>query len=95
VKDSSEVPARQLALALHLLQAQNELLHHKNEGLREALATKQNNAKNSKPLELQKRKEYWSGAVFWSPRKLREAKVQDAVEQQEEEQEKLRKADDK
>jgi hypothetical protein len=95
VKDSSEVPARRLALALHSLQVQNELLHHDNEGLREALATKRKHAKKSKPLDLQQRKEYWGGVVFWSPRKLREVKARDAVEQQEKEEEKLRKADNK
>ena len=95
VKDSSEVPTRRLALALHSLQVQNELLHHENEGLHEALVTKRKHAKKSKPLDLQQRKEYWGGAVFWSPRKLREAKARDAVEQQEKEEKKLRKADDK
>jgi hypothetical protein len=40
-------------------------------------------------------KEYWGGAVFWSPRKLREAKARDTVKQREEEEEKLRKSDDK
>jgi hypothetical protein len=33
--------------------------------------------------------------VFWSPRKLREAKARDAAKEREEEEEKLRKADTK
>jgi hypothetical protein len=94
VKETSEVPVRRLALALHSLHVQNELLHHENEGLREALAMKQKHAKNCKPLDLQQRKEYWGGAVFWSPRKLREAKARAAVEQQEKEEKRLRKAED-
>jgi hypothetical protein len=95
VKDTEKVHAKRLASALHSLQVQNELLHNETEGLHEVLITKRKHTKKSKPLDLQQRKDYWVGAVFWSPRKLREAKARDAVKQREEEKEKLRKSDDK
>ncbi|KAF2000574.1 hypothetical protein P154DRAFT_545624 [Amniculicola lignicola CBS 123094] len=63
------------ALSLHHLQVQNELLYHENSGLREALTTKSRHKNKGKALDLQQREEYYGRAVFWSPRKLREAHV--------------------
>ncbi|KAF1935526.1 hypothetical protein EJ02DRAFT_361324, partial [Clathrospora elynae] len=40
VKDTIVVEAKKLSDTLHSLQVQNELLHHKNKGLRTALSTK-------------------------------------------------------
>jgi hypothetical protein len=40
---------------------------------------------------LQQRKEYHSGAVLWSPRKLREARVRERVKQRDAEEQKLQK----
>ncbi|KAI0616534.1 hypothetical protein TUN199_11474, partial [Pyrenophora tritici-repentis] len=42
-----------------------------------------------------KRKEYHGGAVFWSPRKLREARARDAVKQDGAEQQQLEKTQDR
>ncbi|RMZ66343.1 pogo transposable [Pyrenophora seminiperda CCB06] len=92
-KDIPKVEAKQLSSSLHSLQVQNELLHHENKGLRTALSTKHKHKKKSKPLDLQQRKEYHGGAVFWSPRKVREARARDAVKQREAEAEKLQKTE--
>jgi hypothetical protein len=43
VKDKAKVEAKRLSQSLHSLQVQNELLHHENEGLRDALTTKRKN----------------------------------------------------
>jgi hypothetical protein len=63
VKDQATTEAKKLSRLLHSLQVQNELLHHENNGLREALAVKKKHKKHSKPLDLQQRKEYHGGAV--------------------------------
>ncbi|KAF2822388.1 hypothetical protein CC86DRAFT_396655 [Ophiobolus disseminans] len=54
----------------------NELLRHENEGLKEALIVKKRHRKVSKPLNLQQREEYYGGAMFWLPQKVREACAQ-------------------
>ncbi|KAL7780618.1 hypothetical protein CFE70_010643 [Pyrenophora teres f. teres 0-1] len=41
--------------------------------------------KQSYMLDLQQRQEYHGGAVFWSPRKIREAHTREAVQQREDE----------
>ena len=92
VKDGSEVKAKQLSASLHSLQVQNELLRHENGGLRSALTTKKKHKTKSKPLDLQQRKEFQSTAVFWSPRKVREARARDEVKMREEEELKLQKS---
>ncbi|KAI0576048.1 RNA 3-terminal phosphate cyclase, partial [Pyrenophora tritici-repentis] len=76
---------------VHHLSVQNELLKHKNEGLKEALQHKQKHKKKSKVLDLQQRQEYHGGSVFWS-RKLREARAREAVRERDEIEEKLQKA---
>ncbi|KAL7772888.1 hypothetical protein CFE70_002851 [Pyrenophora teres f. teres 0-1] len=38
------------------------------------------------------RQEYYGGAVYWSPRKLREARAREAVRERDEAEEKLQKA---
>jgi hypothetical protein len=93
VKDKAEESAKKLSASIHSLQTHNHLLHFENEGLRQALTTKKKNQKESKPLDLQQRKEYHSGAVFWSPSKVRKAVVPDRVKEQEEDVEKLQKAE--
>jgi hypothetical protein len=44
---------------------------------------------------LQQREEYHGGAVFWSPRKIREARAREVVKEQEEHKEQLAKANRK
>lgn len=43
-------------------------------------------------LDLQQRQEYHGGAVFWSPRKIREARVREEIRVRDEAEEKLQKA---
>ncbi|KAF1345015.1 hypothetical protein EJ07DRAFT_121660, partial [Lizonia empirigonia] len=47
------------------------------------------------PLDLQQRQEYHGGAVFWSPRKLREARAREATKRDEAEREQLQRSQDK
>jgi hypothetical protein len=91
VTDKAKGEGKRLAGALHSLQVQNELLHHKNNGLHAVLTTKQKHKKKSKVLDLQQREEYHGSAVLWSPCKIREARVRETVKQRKEEQEKLQK----
>ncbi|KAF1364944.1 hypothetical protein EJ07DRAFT_97132, partial [Lizonia empirigonia] len=78
--------------SIRYLSVQNELLKHENEGLREALQHKQKHKKKGKALDLQQCQEYHGGSVFWSPRKVREAKAREAVRERDEMEEKLQKA---
>jgi hypothetical protein len=75
VPDKSKVEARQLEASFHSLQTHNELFHLENGELRHAIASKQKHKKKGYKLDLQQREEYHGGAVFWSPRKLREARA--------------------
>ncbi|KAI1667284.1 hypothetical protein L13192_07993 [Pyrenophora tritici-repentis] len=84
--------ARKLRSSVHHLSVQNELLKDKNEGLKEALQHKKKHRKKGKALDLQQRQEYHGGSVFWSPRKLREARAREAVRERDETEEKLQKA---
>ncbi|KAI1689714.1 hypothetical protein KJE20_02892 [Pyrenophora tritici-repentis] len=84
--------ARKLRSSVHHLSVQNELLKHENEGLKEALQHKKKHRKKGKALDLQQRQEYHGGSVFWSPRKLREARAREAVRERDETEEKLPKA---
>jgi hypothetical protein len=79
IKDTSKVSALRLYEALHSLQVQNELLHHRNEAMKEALSIKQKHAKKSRLLPLIQRQDCDSGAVWWSPGSLCEAWVRDKV----------------
>ncbi|KAI1665808.1 DUF1682 domain containing protein [Pyrenophora tritici-repentis] len=84
--------ARKLRSSVHHLSVQNELLNHKVDGLEEALQHKKKHKKKGKALDLQQRQEYHGGSVFWSPRKLREARAREAVRERDETEEKLQKA---
>jgi hypothetical protein len=75
VADKAKVEAQRLEASLRSLQTKNELLHHENDGLTRALEAKKKHKTKSKTMDLQQRKEYHGGTVFWSPRKLREARA--------------------
>jgi hypothetical protein len=92
VEGGSGKSAEAVSVALHSLQVLNELLHHENKGLRTSLSTKKKRKNKSKTMDLQQRKEFQSSAVFWSPRKVREARVREDVKQQEAEEENLQKS---
>ncbi|KAF1354354.1 hypothetical protein EJ07DRAFT_158511 [Lizonia empirigonia] len=60
------------SMILHL-HASKELLRHENEGLRESAKPHSKRHKHNGPLDLQQRKEYEAEAMYYSPRKIREA----------------------
>jgi len=93
VEDQSSKDAQKLSRSLHHISVQNELLRHEINGLKEALLVKKRHKKKGKPLDLQQRQEYHGGAVFWSPRKVREARVRQSVKEQEEKERRLQKAE--
>jgi hypothetical protein len=80
---------------LHQLQVQNELLHHENSGLRDALTAKKQRKNASKPLDLQREEEYYSSANFWLPSKFERAGEREAEKQHQEEQKRLAKSNRK
>jgi hypothetical protein len=57
-----------------------------------SLTYEQKHKKKSKPLDLQHRREYHEGAVFWSPQKRREACFRETVQERDEIEEKLQKS---
>jgi hypothetical protein len=95
VVDSASKLLQKLKAALHSFQVQNELLNSENNGLRAALTVKKKHGKKNRPLDLQQRKEYHGGAVFWSPRKVKEAEARQVVKQREAELQKLYKSQQK
>jgi hypothetical protein len=93
VKDQSSRDTQKLRQTLHHLSVQNELLHHDIDRLRQALSIKEKRKKKGKPLDLQQRKEYHGGSIFWLLRKVREARVRQSIKEQEDKQQKLQKAE--
>ncbi|KAF7568778.1 TolA, Membrane protein involved in colicin uptake [Pyrenophora tritici-repentis] len=92
VNDSHQYEARKLRSSVHHLSVQYKLLQHENEGLKEALQHKKKHKKKGKALDLQQRQEYHGGSVFWSPRKIREARAREVVRERDKIEEKLQKA---
>jgi hypothetical protein len=74
-KDVNDKKTKKPSRSPHSISIQNELFKHEIRELRQALASKKKGQKRSKPLGLQQRREYHGGSVFWSPRKVREARV--------------------
>jgi hypothetical protein len=93
--DPATTGAKKLRSHLHDISVQNELLHHQNDRLREALSSKKKHKKKGYKLNLQQRDKYHSGAIVWSPRKVRESKARRTVNQRLAEEERLQKASDK
>ncbi|RMZ67028.1 pogo transposable [Pyrenophora seminiperda CCB06] len=81
VANKAKVEAKRLSRSIHSLQVNNALLYNENSGLQQALNTKKKHKMKRTTLDLRHRDEYYGGAVFWSPRKLREATKQDEAEQ--------------
>jgi hypothetical protein len=95
VKDTSSKEAKSLSVAFYKLQVNQELKDYQTAGLESALKVRKKQKKKSTILDLQQREEYHGGAVFYSPRKIREAQFRELTKQQENEQEKARKAERK
>jgi hypothetical protein len=64
VPDKLKVKAKQLSTLLHSLQVNNELVHHENWKLKDAVTTKQKYKKKSTPLQLQQPEKFRSRATF-------------------------------
>jgi hypothetical protein len=77
ISNSHQSKVRKLRSSVHDLSVQNELFKHEIDGLKEALYYKQKHKKKGIALNLQQRQEYHSSAIFWSPRKLREARARE------------------
>jgi 3-mercaptopyruvate sulfurtransferase SseA len=95
VKDTSSKEAKSLSVAFYRLQVNQELKDYQIAGLESALKVRKKQKKKSTILDLQQRKEYHGSAVFYSPGKIREAQFRELTKQQEDEQEKARKAERK
>jgi hypothetical protein len=86
VKDRGDKRAQKLSQAFHQISTQNTLLEHEVKGLRKALVSERKRRKRGKALLLEEPEEYHGGAVFWSPRKVKEAHEQQQLKEHEEEQ---------
>jgi hypothetical protein len=66
---------------------QKSLLEHKAQGLRQVLTNERMRRKQGKALPLKQPEEYHhGGAVFWSPREVKEARDQQQFKEHEEQQ---------
>jgi hypothetical protein len=74
VHDRSDPRAQKLSRAFHSISVQKSLLTHEAQGLMQALINERQRKKRGKALPLEAGEEYHGGAVFWSPRKVKEAR---------------------
>ncbi|KAI1507609.1 Dimer-Tnp-hAT dimerization containing protein [Pyrenophora tritici-repentis] len=93
VKDQSSKDVKKLRRSLHHISAQNSILRGEIRGLKEALLVKKRHQKKSYTLQLNNPEEYHGGAVFWSPRKVRQARDDEAVRRQQQQELQLQKAE--
>jgi hypothetical protein len=92
VKDRADPQAQKLSWVFHWISVQKSLLEHEAQGLRQALTNERLRRKQGKALPLEQPEEDHGGAVFWSPRKVKEARDRQQQQEQEEEQQRLQKA---
>jgi 3-mercaptopyruvate sulfurtransferase SseA len=85
------IEAKSLSVAFHKLQVNQELKDYQIAGLESALKVRKKQKKKSTIMDLRQRDEYHGSAVFYSPRKIREAQFRELTKQQEDEQERLEK----
>ena len=95
MKDRRDKRAQKLSQAFHQISTQKALLEHEVKGLREALVNERKRRKRGKALLLEEPEEYHGGAVFWSPRKVKEARDRQQLKEREEEQLQQQKAEAK
>jgi hypothetical protein len=74
VENRDDRRVKRLSQALYTSLVQNAVLKHEVEGLRAALINERTRRKRGKVLPLEKPEEYHGGAVFWSPKKVKEAR---------------------
>jgi hypothetical protein len=95
VPDKSKVEARQLEASFHSLQTQNELLHLENNNLKRELTSKSKHKKKRYKMDLQHNEEYKGAGVFWSPKKVAEARTRETSKRNAEKELQLQKARDR
>ena len=93
VKDRGDRRAQKLSQAFHQISTQKTLLEYEVKGLREALINERTRRKRGKPLLLEEPEEYRGGAVFWSPRKVKEARDRQQLKEREAQQLQQQKAE--
>jgi hypothetical protein len=93
VREGEEKSAKKITLSLHHLQVQNDLLLHENEAY--VRLSPQKRSTRRRAIDLQQRQEFHSRAVFWSPRKVNEARFRERIRKREEEEELSQKANNK
>ena len=86
VGDRSDPRAQKLSRAFHSISVQKSLLTHEAQGLMQALVNERQRRKRGKALPLEAGEDYHGGAVFWSPRKVKEARDRQLQQGLEEEQ---------
>jgi hypothetical protein len=86
VVDQGNKQVKRLSQILHSNSVQNALLKDEVKGLREALINERMRRKRGKPLLLEEPEEYHGGAVFWSPRKVKDACERQQLKEREEQQ---------
>jgi hypothetical protein len=86
VNNRDQIKISKLNQTIHCLSVRATLAEHETKGLQEALVNERTRRKRGKPLLLEEPEEYHGGAVFWSPRKVKEACDQRQLKECEEEQ---------
>jgi hypothetical protein len=93
VADRDQRKISKLNQTIHQLSIRSVLAEHENKRLKEALLNEKKRRKRGKALPLVAAEEYHGGAVFWSPRKVKEARDRQHQQGLEEEQQRLQKAE--
>jgi hypothetical protein len=83
VKNTSSEEAKSLSVTFHKLQVNQELKDYQISGLETALKVRKKQKKKSTVFEVQRRKDYYGSAVFYSPRKINKAQEKKATKHQE------------
>jgi hypothetical protein len=93
VTDRRDPRAQKLSRAYHSISVQKTLLEHEARGLREALIHERLRRKRGKVPPLEADEDYHGGAVFWSPRKVKEARDRQRQQELEEQDQQRQKAE--
>jgi hypothetical protein len=93
VKDQSDKDVKKLQRSLHHIAAQNKLLRGEIRGLKASLAIKKRRDNKSYTLQLESNHGYHGGAVFWSPKRVQQARDDEVSRQQQAVQQQLQKAE--
>src|SRR5204863_4016774 len=76
--------SQKLSRLVFSISARCSLLQHENKRLKEALINEKRRRQRGKPLLLEAPPEYYGGAVFWSPNKVKDARDRQAQKEAEE-----------